>query len=554
MKVYGIAAERAVTAVTNGLHSVPAGIPACTRRYISPTDAQRCYTHISLILYKIEFSAHHLFPCSSREDISCRQRMNIYVSLSFRRCTMRSTISLAAAVCIAAASWTAAAQSSNAPRAGNRLESPCVILLGAIERHQSALEGTRDRLVRLARAAGEPDRERIQRFMESTGERVDALHERYADALEQIQSMSPEKITEECSRIRAQLSNYRNTLGKEVDKAREFERDVRARVATRKRVQRALRITDDMLRKAARMVRATENGEDAFPGMRRGYEVQENARQAFAAGRFEAAARLTVTARDILGETIRASLDEQDREQVRDYAAGLYRRTAAAIERIAVMIDPASNPKAARLLEMGKEELARARELTDERPYVAVRHLQRARRIVGEMRRFYFRATNCEDRIGRQEEKLAEARDAVEESGDPRALDVLEKALEHHERGAGLCESGEAAQATVQFDIAAKLTVRAVERAKDISRADKAMAREIKKTALIVKKAGERAAGDEQKMRIARAEELVVEARERIDQPQVCLKLLDKATDIAFSVLAQGRRGSTPDGRTTTDQ
>lgn len=458
----------------------------------------------------------------------------------------RVILMLTAALIAALTSVAAAREAQGRPGARGAVaaESPCARLVGSIERLTGAIEDARGRLRELMRVATDAEREQIERTVAEARDRLEEARARYADAIDRIAGLSPEQLAEACPSIESRLAEMRTRLLEERERLAAFERDLRRRVATGKRAARAMRVTDDMIKKAARLTRATDNGDEAFAGLRRAYEMQENAKQAFAAGRYEAALKMTLGARDVLGETIRGVLDEQDREQVKARARALYEQTVAALERIESALDSSQNPKAARLIAMAEAELDRARETAEDQPYVAIRHLQRARRIVGEMRQFYFRAQNCDSRVERQRERLAAASDLVEESGEQRAVEVLDKAREHHQRGAELCESGDARQATVQLDIAAKLIARAVDRARDISRADKAIAREIKKTALIVGKATEAADTDREKKRAARAEELVNEARERIDQPRVSLKLLDKATDIAFSVLARDTRES----------
>jgi flagellin-specific chaperone FliS len=459
---------------------------------------------------------------------------------------MKRTTILAAALLVAGTVVVEARERVDRTRTAAELrESPCLMVLAGIERHQQAIEEAGSRLARLARLAGEADREKITAYKEKLAARAAQFRATYGDLARRFRVMSDEEIAAACRTHRAELAAARDRIVEELAKLRRFEADIRGRVATSRRLALALRATDDMLLKATRISRGTDNVDDAFPGLRRAYELQENAKQALAAGRLEASMQMTLRARDILGQTLREALDEQDARQVRRHVKASYQRTVDAVERLSERVDATDNPKAARLVEVAGNELAKARELIDERPYVAVKHVERARRIVREMRRFAVRGNRCEERVTRLEERLDRASEIVEESDDEKALEVLTKAKEHYRRGVELCEAAQTTKATVQLDIAAKLTARAVELAGDVTRADKAIAREIRKTALIVKKAAEVAATDEAERRVARAKELVAEARERIDQPRVSLKLLDQATDIAFAVIARSRGADT---------
>ncbi|MBD3315627.1 MAG: hypothetical protein GF344_07565 [Chitinivibrionales bacterium] len=461
--------------------------------------------------------------------------------------TVVAHVMLAAGVSMAAAQVSGSEGTRNGVE--DRAVSPCLRMLGAIQRQSQSIERGRDRLTALLRVAGESDRETIEEYGTSLSERMERLQTSYADLAEELRSMSEQEIEISCGTYRARLVSLRDRIHAEVVNLKRFESKMRDKIATTKRLARALRITDDMLVKATRISTRTGEGEDAFPGLRRAYELQENAKQALAAGRAEAAMRMTLKARDILGRTLDESLDDQDIEHVRRHAKAVYERTEQAVERLSQEIDTERNPKAARMIEVAENDLAKARELIRKRPYIAIRHVEHARRVIHEMRRFHRRSNHCEERIVRLEERIEHAQDIVDQADDEKAVEVLTRAEEHYVAGVELCETGESKKATVQLDIAAKLTARAVELAKDITRGDKAMAREIRKTGYIVKKAESVATSDEEKRLVAQSRELIAEAKERIDQPRVSLKLLDKATDLAFRVIARAQR-SNPDAST----
>ncbi|MBD3393239.1 MAG: hypothetical protein GF418_14040 [Chitinivibrionales bacterium] len=412
----------------------------------------------------------------------------------------------------------------------------CRLIVEVIERHKRAIGELLDELSERARALTDAERSRLQERIRTGAEQGEQL----ADAVERVLNQT-DPSCEELRKISARLSEALQTL-------RRLDGDIRTRLATRKRVGAAIRVTDRALVRAARLARKTENGVDAFPGLRRAFELQEGSKQELAAGRLEPAMKMTLRARDLIGRTMRAALDSAEVAMVRERAMRFWKQTDRMIRRIERRIDNDDNPRAARLLKMAKDEQNRARDLAEEHPYRAFRHAKAARRIVNEMLRFHRRAQHCEDRAELIGERLEDAEEMVEESGSEKAAQILDKGKSHYEKGVELCEAGNAGQATAQFDIAAKLTAKAVDVAKGNTRRDHALKREIHKTGVIVKRADAMAETGEQKEKVERARELVKEAGDNIDKPQVCLKLLDRATDLAFSVIAEAGRAGQDDG------
>lgn len=415
---------------------------------------------------------------------------------------------------------------------------PCELLVSGIGRKLHGIDGALDRLSQLARLGTPEDRERLAGIREEFAGKRDRLQEQFARAIENVDLSCEECVAKACRRMRPKLVEVRDRLGISLRELLRAETGARRAIATTKRVGHAIRTTDRAVIRAAQLAKKTEDGEEAFPGLRRAFELQEEAKQALAAGRFEPAMKMTLRARDLVGRTMRDALDSADVAAVRRRVVEYWKQTNRMIERIEDRIDPEKNPKAARLLTMAEQEQARARELAEDHPYRAVRNARHARRIVNEMTGFHRRARHCEDRVDRLRERIDHAEEIVEESGDEKAGRILDKGISHYSRGVELCEQGNAGRATAQFDIASKLVAKAVDIAKGNTPKSHAIDREIRKTGLVVRRAARVAETDAQKARVERAEELVEEARERKDNARVSLELLDKATDIAFNVIA----------------
>lgn len=444
----------------------------------------------------------------------------------------------------AAALWTALALAAAANGQVRRTADfgPCRLLLNGIERTSNAIEYALDRLSGLGRLGGEQDRERIERITGDVRERHDELTRRLDDILDGVDLTCDLCLAEACPSIRPALVDIRDRQIAIFQELIRDERAIRQSIGTAKRLGHTIRVTDRALVRAAKLAGKTDNGEETFPELRRAFELQEDAKQALAAGRYERAGRMTLRARDLIGETMRAALDSADIEAVRERAVAFWQRTNRIIRRVEHHVDADRNPRAARLIAMAQREQEKARSLASEYPYRALRHAKAARRMVNELMRFASRAEHCEERTVRLGDRLEQAEEVVEESGDVKAVDILARSTQHYEQGTDLCEQGSSAKATVQFDIAAKLAAKSVDIARGTTRTDKAVMREVRKTGLIVERAASVADSDAQKRRAAAARELVDKAAAQADNPQVCLKLLDKATDIAFSVIAASRR------------
>jgi HEPN domain-containing protein len=210
------------------------------------------------------------------------------------------------------------------------------------------------------------------------------------------------------------------------------------------------------------------------------------------------------------------------------------------IDLAAARINAADNPRAARLLESARKEQSLAKTAYDEgKPYVALRHAQAARKIVTGIAQSAVRGRNADNRAERLSQKLDEATSIVEGSGNPQAQIVLYKATEHLNAAKDLLAAGAMNRAAAELDIAAKLGARAVDMAQGDSGGSLGnLDRQIATTGMIVQKAGAVAATDELKSRVEKARDLVRQAQAQKADASACLKLLDKATDIAFDVIA----------------
>jgi hypothetical protein len=416
-----------------------------------------------------------------------------------------------------------------------------------VEWQIDAIERTLQRFAELARLGDDTDREKVRRARELFEQGREELVNKYEAILGEVDLSCDVCVARACLTMRPKLAEIRDRLCQVHQDLISEESAIRLRIATAKRIGVAIRVTDRALVKAARLAKKTESGTEAFPGLRRAFELQEESKQALASGRLEVAMKLTLRARDLIGETMKEALDSAEVAAVRERVIEFWKETSEIIKRLENRIDEGQNPKAARLVEMAKQEQEKARELAQDYPYRAFRHAKAARRIVSEMLRFQQRAENCEDRSARLAQRIDDAKEIVEESGDAKAAVILEDGVSHFEKGQTLCEQGNAAQATVQFDIAAKLTAKAVDIANGNTPRTHALNREIRKTTLIVKKAAGLAETEARKKKVEAAEKLVESAAGQMDNPKACLRLLDKATDLAFSVIAEAGRDEAQD-------
>jgi|GEM_PF-5901383 len=431
-------------------------------------------------------------------------------------------------------------------RQGQELE-PCRLIISVIQRQFEGIDKALDRLGELARAGSDADREKIRQLRGHLEEAMNSLKDEYDRVLGEVDLSCDDCVARACLAMRPKLVQVRDRLAASLQDLLREETAIRMRIATVKRIGLAIRATDRALFRAAQLAKKTDSGVEAFPGLRRAFEVQEEAKQVLAAGRLEGAMKLTLRARDLIGETMREALDSADIAAVCERAKEFWKQTNVMIKRVEKRIDEEKNPRAARLIEMAKQEQEKARELADEHCYQALRHAQAARRMVNEMVQFNMRAKNCEDRTDILARRIEEATQAVEESGDEKAAEILQSAVQHYEKGKDLCGQEKAGEATVQFDIAAKLTAKAVDIAKGNTPKNAMLKREIRKTMLIVKKAESVAQTDAQKQKVENAQQLVRKAGETIDKPEACLKLLDRATDLALAVIAEAGKPQVDD-------
>ncbi len=399
-----------------------------------------------------------------------------------------------------------------------------------LEKGEMDLAYLKETVENLMRIASERDREKIRKFLANMEPKVEAVRVQF-QALKQNVKNGSVNITE----VKSSVESIVTPLVREI---KEFQKIIRERIMTVKRAGYMINVTERAMYRSARLARKTENGIDAFPGLRKAFELQEEAKKALAEGNPKLAVKLTIKARDLIGETITAALDSTDIEMVKKRAVKYFRHTQQMIKRISAKTDPDNDPRVAKRLKMAKEEQERAKQLVEEHPYRALRHARNARRIVNEILRFQNRLEHFDERVERIEEKSEMAEEIVKESGDPKAAEILEKGTSHLEKGKELGEAGNSKAATAQLDIAVKLVAKAVDIAKGNTPKTHAVNREIKKTALIVNKAADIAETDKDKEAVKRARAMIAEAEERKENPSVALKLLDKATDIAFRLIS----------------
>ena len=411
-----------------------------------------------------------------------------------------------------------------------------------------------DRLESLALKADEQDKARLTTAITAIQQEVD----KFSANLQQAQTIAEDasalysagKYLECASKIDAYLARIRLLRDEAVSRYREYsskigtlEQEIRKKIATFVHAEKAVKRTDAVLARAAAIAKKTGNGSEAFPGLRRAYELQEKAKQALVALHPWIAINLTFKARDVIGETVQSALDSADIAAVKQRAVAFYTKTESMIKRISAQVDMTKDTRLVKLLNEAIDLQAKAKEAADAgQAYKAIRAATRAREIVEEIISFAHRVDNIDSRIERVGSRIARATEIIEESGNEKAVAILEKAVTHFDKGKELWQADKDKAATVELDIAVKLATKATDMAKgDLPVRGLDMGNEIRKTEMIVKRAESLATTDQQKAAVARAQAAVAEAREKIAEPQVCLKILDRATDIAFTVINQVR-------------
>jgi hypothetical protein len=416
--------------------------------------------------------------------------------------------------------------------AQDRLEESRERVIQGISALQARIEYRMQSIERLLTLASEKDKEAVRTFLrriepkvEQVQSELETLKERVANATDaQLGSIDPQ------SKVLRLMEEF-NT----------FEDALRKRLTLAKRVGHAIRVTDKALFRATKLAHKAKDGVEAFPRLRRAFELQEDAKQALANGRHEQAMKLTLRARDLIGETLRAALDSADIQEVKERFATFWKQTNRIIKRIEKVIDPAANPKAAKLLRMAKEEQRKAKELAENHPYRALDHARKARRIVNQMKKFHNRVEHFDERLAKLEEKIDEVEEVIDEADNEKASSIFEKGIRHFEKARELGEAGNTKAATAQLDIAVKLVTKAVSIAKGNTKRGLLTDREIRKTNLIVSRAADLATTEKQKQAVEQARALIAQAEEKKDNPSIALRFLDKATDIAFRVIAAAR-------------
>lgn len=463
---------------------------------------------------------------------------------------MRFTQTLTAALAVLCLGTTLPGQTRAElePREGDQAASPCLMLVRDIGYKLSIIDRSLAKIQEMTRNIAREDQSGADLFVDAGLEHKAKIREQFETVLSSVGDRGClECLVSSCEQIAPKLTMVKRAADELLNRIREHEQTIRQRLYRNREVVDQICKTDRILYGAMSMVRKTGDGEDAFPALRRAFELQESAKQALAAGKLEMAFGLTIRARDLVGMTVRAALDSVDVNRYRERMKKFWEQTNVLIRRLDNKIDEEEAPRAHKLLEMAKEEQAKAREMMQDHPYRAMRHAKQARSIVMKVARFGHRVSQLGERLDKVDERMERAGEIVEESDDQRAADVLAKAKEHHEKAAELAEQGKDKAATVQVDIAVKLAAKAVDIAKGVTRKDKAIHHEIRKTTRIVNKAGSMAETDAQKRQVETAKELIEKAGEQTDNPKAALKLLDKATDIAFRVIAQAGRPDKPE-------
>jgi len=408
-----------------------------------------------------------------------------------------------------------------------------------------------DKFNMLSRQADRQDRQQVKDAVEKLQNDITDLSSRLennkADEAQISNDYSSGKCNQCLTRIENVLERVRNLKERAqniTQKMVSLEKETKARVVTSKKSEKAVNLTDMALTRATRMAGKTGEGQNAFPGLRRAFELQEKAKEALVAGHMEQALDLTIRARDVIGVTLQMALDSSDVALIKEHAQQYYERTENMIKKISGEINPDKNPNAAKLVTEAQNQLDKAKEARDAgEPYKALQFASRAREIVDQIARFQHQVETIDQRIPNIQSKIDRATGIVEDANNAKATEVLDKGVDHFNKGKDLYDAGKDKEATVELDVAVKLVAKSVDIVKGtgtVNGVDIGM--EIKKTEIIIKKASELASTDQQKDNVEKAKTLVTQAREKTSTPEVCLKLLDQATNEAFAVIAQAKK------------
>jgi len=396
------------------------------------------------------------------------------------------------------------------------------------------LDAALDNIEELSDNVESTQEERILSFVQKTRDELNIIRER----IQKLQDL------EEVRQICESVPRIHTTITSKMRVITEFRSNILTRLTTIKRVGDEIKKTDRILFRASKLARETDDGEDAFRGLRRAFEQQETAKQQLAASNPRLALQTTFKARQLVKNTVQKVLDEEDREKLKARALEYWKHTNEILSRMTDRIDADNNPRAAKLVMMATELQEKAKTAVDDNePYKAIRLAHKAREIVNDMAKFAFRVKNIDARSERLESRLDRAETIVKESENEKAEEILEKARQRFEEGASYAEEGKDTEATIQFDMAAKMCAKAVDIAEGPQgKVDRAITHEIRKTNRIVSRASEIAETPDQERKAEAAAKLVEKAQNNHTNVKVSLRLLDKATDLAFSVIAQVKR------------
>jgi hypothetical protein len=382
-------------------------------------------------------------------------------------------------------------------------------------------------------------------------EKVEPLKVRYDNFISEIRLLKGKldalagttdykRSNEVLDEIGLKMISFSEALGIIEQKMVAYRQELRLHIA---KISTAIERTDKAIARAVLIVKKSEKGEEAFPGLRRAFEVQEDAKQKFASKEFRAARDLTLKAHEILENTVKSALDAEDIEELIERAVTFWENTNRMIERIESELDVSEHGKAAQLIEKAKELQRAAKELASQKkPRMAVNTSLKARRVVQGLIKIHQKAGNIEAELVRAESRLEQAEAIVNEADNDRAEKILESGRKQIEEAKELSAQGKDENAAARLVAGMKLIAKAVDVAegpKDELR--KSIEVQIVRTERIVNKASEMADDERSNNAVAAAKGFLKEGKEaaRAKEIQKALRLLDKATDIAFKVIAK---------------
>jgi hypothetical protein len=308
-------------------------------------------------------------------------------------------------------------------------------------------------------------------------------------------------------------------------------------------VRSALERTDRVLDKASKFIRKSGTDEESFPGIRRAYELQDEARQKLMDKDITQAFLLTLKSREIVLKIAESALDSEDQNALIEKEKEFWEKTNLMIQKLEQ--EPARGAKEAGLLERAKvlQDKA-ASQLAEKQTLAAAQSSRAARRIVAGLAFSSKEEGDVRKALERVSAKQKQADAEASESKDTRAQKILEISADHLRQAGDLLSSDKDAAAAGHVRIAAKLIAKAMDMAADEngdSGSTGQLENELRRAQRILDRANRSALNDAERAKTVQAADLLKEADSSLRAKDIakCRQLLDKATLLALEVLSR---------------